>query len=299
MYQFIQKRSLWLGISSVMFVIAVIFLLVWGLKPGLDFTGGSMMNIKFNKETPTTEALSQYLDEMKLDGGIKVQPVGENDFNLRFQSVDETTHQSVLKKLEEKYQKDFQEERFDSIGASVGKELKTKAIYSVLFVVLAIVLYVAWAFRKVSWPVASWKYGVIAIIALIHDIVITLGVFALLGRFMNIEVELPFVAALLTILGYSVNDTIIVFDRTRENLGRLAKMSFAEIVNRSLNETLARSINTTVTTLLALLAVFIFGGASIRSFALALLIGITLGAFSSIFVASPLLVVADELQKKK
>jgi preprotein translocase subunit SecF len=299
MYQIIQKRTLWLGISVTMFVISLVFISIWGLKPGLDFTGGSMMSITFKNQVPTVEELNQYLAELKIDGGIKVQPAGTNDFNLRFQSIEESVHQEILKKLTEKYDKEVQEERFDSIGASVGKELKTKAIYSIIFVVIAIILYMAWAFRKVSWPVASWKYGLIAIIALLHDITITVGIFSLIGTIWNIEVDLPFIAALLTILGYSVHDTIVIFDRTRENLGRLSKMSFADIVNRSVNETLARSVNTTVTVLLALLAIFLFGGESIRYFALTLLIGISLGSFSSIFVASPLLVVADNLQKRK
>lgn len=298
MYQIIPKRSLWLTISTVMFVISLVFLFIWGLKPGIDFTGGSLMEVSFKGQPPQVEEISTALDELKIDGGVKIQPAGTTNFIFRFQSTEESVHQDILKKLESKYAKNFQEEQFNSIGASVGKELKTKAIYAVLFVLLAIIIYIAWAFRKVSWPVASWKYGLISIIAVSHDLLITVGVFALIGHIFNIEVDLSFVAALLTILGYSVHDTIVIFDRTRENLGRLSKMTFAEIVNRSLNETLARSINTTVTVLLALLAVFFFGGASIRFFALALLIGVTLGAYSSIFVASPLLVVFDNMQHK-
>jgi len=298
MYKIIQKSNLWLSISGILFVLAVIFLLIWGLKPGIDFTGGSLLEVSFKDNRPALEEVNVLLGELKIDGGVKIQPVGENNFSMRFQSTEESVHQDILNKLDAKYQKNVQEERFDSIGASVGKELKTRAIYAILFVVIAIVLYIAWAFRKVSWPVESWKYGVIAVISLLHDVIITAGIFALLGRFMNIEVDLPFVAALLTILGYSVNDTIVIFDRTRENLGRLSKLDFGEIVNRSLNETLARSINTTMTVLLALLAVFLFGGASIRYFSLALLIGVTLGAYSSIFLASPLLVVWNKWSKK-
>ena len=161
-------------------------------------------------------------------------------------------------------------------------------------------LYIAWAFRKVSRPIASWKYGAGAVIALVHDILITIGFFSILGHYFGVEVGVPFVAALLTILGFSVHDTIVVYDRTRENLLRSsAKESFPEIVNRSLNETLVRSINTSLTVIITLLAIYIFGGDSIRHFSLALLIGVSFGTYSSIFIASALLVTSYEWQKSK
>jgi preprotein translocase subunit SecF len=212
---------------------------------------------------------------------------------LRFQEATEEVHLKIVNKLNEKFTGGIQEERFESIGASIGQEMKTKAVYSIIIVVIAIIIYVAIAFRKVSFPVPSWKYGVFAALAMMHDVVITMGVFSALGHFFGIEVGLPFVAACLTVLGYSVNDTIVIFDRTRENLGRLSKTDFPTVVNRSLNETMARSINTTMTTLLAIIAVYFFGGESIKYFALALLVGVFLGAYSSIFVASPLLVVSE------
>ena len=177
--------------------------------------------------------------------------------------------------------------------------MKQKSVNAIFFVLLAIVLYISWAFRKVSRPVESWKYGLGAVIALAHDVLITAGVFSVLGHFYGIEVGIPFIAALLTILGFSVHDTIVVFDRTRENLLKSSKNEqFAEIVNKSLNETLVRSINTSMTVIITLLAIYLFGGASIKYFALALLVGVTFGTYSSIFVASALLVTSYKLTIK-
>jgi len=299
MYQIIQKRKIWLTLSSILVVISIACIGVWGLDLGIEFTGGSLLEVKFNAERPLNTDVSGALSELDLGGEIVVQPTGDQNMLIRFQVIEEDTHQQIISKLEELYPENIQEERFESIGPAIGEELKTKALEAIALVILAIVIYVAWAFRKVSWPVKSWKYGIIAIIALVHDIVIVVGIFALLGRFMGVEVGLPFVAALLTILGYSVNDSIVVFDRIRENLGRLVKTNFESIVNRSVNETLTRSINTSVTTLLVLATVFFFGGASIQFFVLALIIGILVGTYSSIFLASPLLVVFERFGKKK
>ena len=298
MYQIIQKRKIWLTLSSCLVGLSIIFIVIFGLNLGIDFTGGSLLEVKFLEDRPEPQAISDIVASVGIEGDIVVQPTGEKHAILRFQSIEEENHQLIFDKLKESFADKVQEERYEAIGPAIGQELKTKAVYSMLVVIIAIVVYVGWAFRKVSYPVKSWKYGVIAIIALVHDLVITLGVFALLGRFMSVEVGLPFVAALLTILGYSVNDSIVVFDRIRENLGRLVKTDFESIVNRSVNETLVRSINTSVTTLLVLLMVFIFGGASIQFFVLALIIGILFGTYSSIFLASPLLVMFEKYWRK-
>ena len=204
----------------------------------------------------------------------------------------------MLAKLKEKFP-DIQNTRLDYIGPSISSELKSKAIWALLVAVIGIAVYVAYAFRKVSRPVESWKYGVGAVVALVHDVLITVGIFAVLGHFFNIEIDSAFIAALLTILGFSVHDTIVVYDRTRENLLKSGSgEKFDETVNRSLNETMARSINTSLTVLVTLLAIFIFGGASIKTFTLALLIGITFGTYSSIFVASALIVDWWKWEKK-
>ena len=181
----------------------------------------------------------------------------------------------------------------------IGKELRQKAVYAMALVIALIIAYIAWSFRKVSKPIASWKYGVIAVVALIHDVGITFGVFAVLGKVMGIEVDLPFIAAALTVLGYSVNDTIVVFDRIRENLARQGSGHFEERIEESIIQTFVRSINTSFTTLLTLLALFFFGGESIKWFVLALLVGIGVGTYSSIFIASPLLVSWERFTHKR
>jgi len=302
MKSIIPKRKLWFAISSTLIVLSVLSLIAWGLKPAIDFTGGSLLEVKFHKSVPLTEEIKNKVSELEIEGDIVVQPTGEDGMIIRMKPNDEETHQRVVEKLKESFntegEQNLEEMRFESIGPAIGAELKKKAIVSIVLVLIAIVLYIAWAFRKVSWPIASWKYGVIAIVALFHDIIITIGVFAVLGHFMNLEVGLPFVAALLTILGYSVNDTIVVFDRVRENLAKHGKGNFEDLVNRSVNQTLVRSMNTSITTLLILFVIFLFGGASIKFFVLALLIGVILGTYSSIFIASPLLVVWKRISKK-
>jgi len=187
--------------------------------------------------------------------------------------------------------------RYTAVGPSIGEELKRKAVLAIFWVLAAVVIYISIAFRRVSRPVSSWKYGVSALIAMLHDVIITIGVFAFLGKFYGTEINTPFVAAVLTVLGYSIHDTIVVFDRVRENLPR-SDEDFSGTVNTSLNQTLVRSINTSMTVILTLLAVLIFGGASIRVFALALTIGIFIGTYSSIFVASPLLILWEKWGKQ-
>lgn len=191
------------------------------------------------------------------------------------------------------------EDSFESIGPTVGNELKQRSIYALAAVLVAIIIYIAWAFRKVSQPVASWKYGVVAVVALLHDVIVPAGVFAVLGHYAGVEIDILFVTALLTILGFSVHDTIVVFDRTRENLARRTAGSFEEVVNTSVNQTIRRSINTSATAFLALLAMYLFGGEPIKNFVLALMIGIAIGTYSSIFIASPLLVVWNNWKHRK
>jgi preprotein translocase subunit SecF len=190
----------------------------------------------------------------------------------------------------------IEELRFESVGPSIGAELKRKAVYAIFFVLIAILLYITYVFRKVSRPVASWKYGMAALLAMFHDTIITMGVFAVLGRFYNVEINTTFVAAVLTVIGYSVHDTIVVFDRIRENLPR-SNEDFEGTVNVSLNQTLVRSVNTSLTVIFVLLSIIIFGGSSIRTFAMAMAIGIFFGTYSSIFVAPPLLVMWEKMKK--
>ena len=184
----------------------------------------------------------------------------------------------------------MKELRFDTIGPTIGRELKQKSLTAIAIAVIAILCYIAFAFRKVSYKISSWVYAGAAIIALAHDILIPTGVFAVLGHFYGVEIDVLFVSALLTVLGFSIHDTIVVFDRVRENLLRYPSLAFDAVVERSIKETIARSINTSLTTVLVLVAVFFFGGSTVKYFSLALILGISFGTYSSIFVASPLLV---------
>ncbi len=228
------------------------------------------------------------------ESGIEVITDSDEEINIESEEID---LESAIAANEEN--SNIKEKRFDSIGPVIGNELKSTAVIAIVIALIAIVLYIGWAFRKVSRPVSSFKYGIIATITLFHDIIITLGVFAVLGHLCNVEVGIPFVAALLAILGYSVNDTIVVFDRTRENLIRSGADDFEKVVNKSVNETLIRSLNTSFTTLLVLVTLFLFGGTTIKYFVVALMVGISAGTYSSIFIASPLLVTWQKWSLRK
>ena len=439
MIKIVQKRKIWFAFSAVLVSASLIALLLWGLKFGIDFTGGTLMEFSFKEKTLNSQEIKDALADLDL-GEISVQFSGEKDVLLRFKDVDEDTHQKIIAALdsaisgednieeeidnesendssEESIESDFDEEeigyfsprcslsaedcdektrnplqssaerlqrsgnisgenniskllggitkkalaadeetisnteeveesgievitssgeeinidaesidlsdieseeidlgamagaggenanikekRFNSIGPVIGNELKESAVWAIVIALIAIVLYIGFAFRKVSFPISSFKYGIIATIALFHDVIITLGVFAVLGHFYNVEIGIPFVAAILAILGYSVNDTIVVFDRTRENLLKSGIDDFEKIVNKSVNETLVRSINTSFTTLVVLLTLYLFGGDTIKYFVVALMVGIAAGTYSSIFIASPLLVTWQKWDLKR
>jgi len=292
MLNIIGHRKIFFIFSSIIIILSIAALLKWNLNYSVDFTGGAISEISFSAR-PENKAINEALAGLDL-GNIIITPSGEKNIFIRTRDIDEETHQKMVKALSEKF-KDAKELRFDSIGPAIGKELRQKAIWATLTGILGIALYVSWAFRKVSRPVSSWKYGVVSIVTLLHDIIIPIGVFAALGHYMGVQIDIAFIAAILTILGYSINDTIVVFDRTRENLTRYSIKDFDETVNRSLNQTIIRSINTSLTVIIALISLYVFGGESLKYFALALLIGVVTGTYSSIFIASPLLV---EWQKR-
>jgi len=253
------------------------------------------MEVQFSNSLPSNQDIESSLVMLNLKS-LTLQATGSNSIIIRYVSEEDAVNQAVTKALAEKYP-DSKQLSVDFTNSSVSGELKSKSLWAIFFAVVGIMAYIAWAFRKVSRPVESWKYGAGAVIALVHDILITVGIFSLFGHFQGIEVGIPFIAALLTILGFSVHDTIVVYDRTRENLMRSSsKEQFPDIVNRSLNETLARSINTSLTVLLTLLSIHFFGGESIKDFSLALLVGVFFGTYSSIFIASALLVTSYKLQ---
>lgn len=284
---FTKHRKIYFIFSGILILGSLVCLLVFGLKPGIDFTGGSILEIEYEKSRPSNQEILEKLAELDL-GTIYIQPTDEKGVILRFKDIKEETHQQILEKLQEGEVK-IEERRFESIGPTIGRELKQKTKIVIVLVLLSIVLYIALAFRRIQRPLRSWQYGIASVLALFHDILIPLGIFSVLGKIYSIEISIPVITALLAVLGYSVNNTVVVFDRIRENLLKRGGL-FEEVVDRSLNQTLSRQINTSLTTLFVVLAIFFFGGETLKYFALALILGITAGTYSSIFLAGSLLV---------
>jgi len=266
----------------------ILALVIYGLNLGIDFKGGSVTEFRF-PQSQTPAQIEEVLQSLNL-GTVQIQPTGENSFNIKTIELDQEKHEQLKKAVTEKFP-GAEELRFESIGPTVSGAITRRAFYQLILVSLGILTYIAFAFRKIPRPLSSWRFGLAAIVALVHDLLVVIGVFALLGHFLEVEIDALFITALLTVLGFSVHDTIIVFDRIRENLRRLGGMPFADIVSRSINQTLVRSVNTTMTVVLVLVAMLLFGGETIRWFVVALLVGIVAGTYSSIFIASPLLYV--------
>lgn len=300
MLQIIKNRKIFLTISGLLIATSITFLSLWGLNFGIDFQGGSLLEVRYNGYQPSISEIQENLQDVEVNNLI-IQPT-QDSYILRFKENSEEIHREVVSGLRaiisEKEEASLTELQFNSVGPSIGNELKSKSFNAAIIALIMIILFISFAFRKVSLPVASWKYGVASIIALAHDVIITLGLFSFLGHFYGIEINTPFIAAILTILGYSINDTIVVFDRVRDNLPK-SKQTFADTVNMSLSQTLGRSLSTSTTTILALLSIYFFGGNTIKDFSLALTIGIFIGTYSSVFVASPALVIWDNLSRKK
>lgn len=276
--------------------LAAIF--TWGFRWGTDFTGGSLIEVKFLAERPAVGVIATRLGDIL--GNVSIQPTGEKNVIFRARDLSEVEHQAFLAKIAgiANYKTVLEEARFDSIGPVIGAELKRKSVTAIALVLVMIIIFITYAFWGVSHPVASWKYGVAAIVALAHDVIVSTGVFSVLGHYYGVEVDTLFVTALLTILGFSVHDTIVVFDRIRENLKRYGKRAYDEIVGESLHQTIGRSLATTFVVILVLAVLFYYGAASTKYFALALIVGMTSGAYSSIFVASPLLVTWHKWQTR-
>ena len=310
----INHKKIFFILSGFLVASAIFVISFLGLNFGIDFKGGAILEITYPSSNlgvapPSLEDLKLDLQKLGL-GNLTVQETSfgsdQNEAEgviLRTRDLTEEERQLIVSTISQDGQYQIEEKRYNSIGPVIGEELKGKALWAILVVVLAIILFVAFAFRKVTEvansdnKVSSWKYGFAAIIALVHDIVIPTGAFALLGHyFINYQIDAVFVMAILAILGFSVNDTIVVFDRIRENLRVAKKETFNEIVGKSLRQTVTRSINTSVTTLTVLLALYFWGGEATQQFALILSMGVVIGTYSSIFLASPLLTL---FQKKK
>ncbi|MGB2762485.1 MAG: protein translocase subunit SecF [Minisyncoccales bacterium] len=293
---FIKHTKIYFLFSGILILSSLIALGVFGLKPSIEFSGGSILEIEYIEERPSNQEIQDQLSEFDL-GNIIIQPTGEKGVIIRTKDITEETHQTIIEKLREN--RELEQLRYENIGPIIGQELKDKTKIIIVLSLLAIVLYIAFAFRRVQRPIKSWQYGLASLVALSHDVLIPLGVFAVLGEFYGVEISIPIIVALLTVLGYSINNTVVVFDRIRENLSlhRTPHQDlvgggggFDEVVDVSLNQTLTRSINTSLTTLFVLSAIFFFGGETLKYFALALMLGITAGTYSSLFLASPVLV---------
>lgn len=292
----IKYRNLFYFLSAVLVLASGWLWWQFGLNPGVDFQGGTVMELSYPETRPLSSEINQRLSTLG-DKGFSVQLVGDKRVILKARTLSNQESETVVRLLSFSPSNQPVLELANTIGPALGKELARKGVFAIVLVVLVIVAYIAFVFRKVSEPVASWKYGLVAIIALIHDIIIACGFFILLGWWRGAEANALFLTALLTILGLSINDTIVVFDRLRENLKNKISNDFATVAGISIRETLVRSINTTLTTILALAMIAYLGPSTTQNFALVLMVGMTVGTYSSICLATPLLVTWDKISR--
>lgn len=275
----LMKYKLWFFIGSTILIIpGLIFILMGGLKFGIDFTGGGLLEYKFENQI-NKDDLSAY---------GQVVESGDKTYILRTPASSNEELQNLKSEIKNKFG-NFEIRREENVGPTIGKELEQKAIIALLISWATIILYITFAFRKVPKPASSFRFGVSAIVALVHDVLLLLGVFAILGYFWHVEIDTLFVTALLTVVGFSVHDTIVVFDRIRENLPKNLGKKFETVVDISISQTLARSLNTSLTVIFVLSALLLFGGVTIKWFVVALLVGMVSGTYSSIFNAAALL----------
>ena len=309
----IKNTKLFIVVAGMVALSALGSIFAFGLTPGVDFAGGTIIELNYPVEYPAQEQIEGAVSSV-VEGGYSVRPTGEHGYTIRTPFLEETEREALLEATSFSLENPPIQERVSSIGPVIGEELTGKAFGAIAFVIVVIILFIAFSFRQrttgegeekvplVAGP-SSWYYGLAAILALIFDTLIPVGAFAILGAFTPAEVDVLFVTALLAILGYSVNDTIVVFDRIRENLyknvDKKRKEDFSETVGRSLNETYMRSINTSLTTFAVLLTLYLLGGSTTQFFAFMLLVGVVAGTYSSIFLASPLLVMFEARRGKK
>lgn len=294
---FLKYSKIYFIFSGIFIIGSLVCLFVFGLKPGIDFTGGTILEIEYKTERPSNQTIRDGLRDFNL-GEYSVQPTAEMGVILRVKDISEEIHQKIIQKLSENQK--LEELRFESIGPLIGKELKEKTKKVIIFSLLAIVLYIAFAFRNLRHPVKSWQYGISSLFILVHDILIPLGIFSILGKYYNIQITIPVVAAFLTIIGYAINNVVVVYDRLRENILKTQRLAeeFEKVANQAINQTLSRQINTSLTTLFPLIFIFFLGGETLKYFSLTLVFGIIFGLYSSIFLAIPILISWLKWRKK-
>ena len=286
-------------LPGLLSLVAVIALGFWGLRPGIDLAGGSLLQVTYQDNRPPVQQVQKITEPLEL-GEMRVQPADTASYIIRTRALSNDEHNNLSTVLGGLGS--MKEDQFTTIGPTIGAELLQKAWIAIALVVLCTIIFIAWAFRGVSKPVQSWEYGIVAIVTLLHDILVPAGLFAVLGHFVGAEVDALFIVALLTILGISINDTIVVFDRIRENLrlneDKGKREEFEEVVGRSITQTIARSINTSLTVVIVLAALYFLGPVVTKNFALTLIVGMIAGTYSSIFLASPLLVAWQKWSKR-
>lgn len=290
----VKYRKVFLIISALLVSASLFLIIFFGLNFGIDFKGGSLMEIEYSGARAHQSVVQDSIKRIGI-GEVLIQPVGDNGYSIKARDITDNERLNIITSLGQ----NVTEKSFTSVGPSVGAELVKKSIICFILVSIGIIFWIAFSFRKVSKPVSSWKYGLIAIISLVHDVLIATGAFALLGNITGAEVDTLFVVAILTTLGLSVSDTIVVFDRIRENIRVGHFKTFEETVGKSLNQVYTRSIATSSTIIIVLLALVLFGPESTRIFSIVLTVGMFFGTYSSIFLASPLLVAVNNLQNRK
>ncbi|MBU2101262.1 protein translocase subunit SecF [Patescibacteria group bacterium] len=298
MKKILKYKNVFMGFSLSIALISAILVAYFGFKPGIDFTSGSLWQLKI-PDVSVEELKTFSAEELGLEG-ISISSEEGQVFSITMREISDQERQAMLQTLKDKYGEETMEQDFWSVSPTVSEELRTKALWAITLVLLSISLYIAFAFRKVSHPVSSWKYGFITLLTLSHDVLIPAALFAFLGAYHGVTVDTNFMVALLVVMGFSVHDTIVVFDRIRENLVKWErKLELEELVDKSITETIARSINTSLTLILVLFAIYLWGPLNLKFFILAILVGTIAGTYSSIFVASPLLLIAGKRAKKQ
>jgi len=291
MLDIVGKRYWFFGLSALVIVPGLIALLAWGLPLAIDFTGGSLLEVHFDSGHPPAPAEVVALYNELGVGDPLVQTAGTSDIVVRSREITNEQKIEILAAMESRFDGPVTELRFERVGATVGAEVAKRAAGAVALAAIGILLYITYAFRGVPH---AFRFGVSAIVAMLHDVAVVIGVEAILGHFLGWEVDSLFLTALLTVIGFSVHDTIVVFDRIRENQAIHRRLDFETLVNHSIVQTLDRSINTQLTVMLTLLALLLFGGVTTRHFVTILLVGVFSGTYSSIFNASPILVVWEK-----
>ncbi len=290
-----KYRRWYYSVSLALLAFGIGATIFWGLRPSIDFTGGSKLELRGISDVAKVEKFGS-------DNGLSalsIQKIGADGLSLRSSEITEAQHREIAAKIKSGLGENVKEVGFETVGPTISKELTRNAFIAVGVASLIIIAYIAYSFRRVPRPASSWEFGIAAVLALLHDTFIVIGVFAVLGHFLHIEVDPLFITGLLTVIGFSVHDTIVIFDRIRENLVHKGSSDFERIVNESLYEMLPRTLNTSFLVWAILLILFLFGGSTVRYFVLTLVVGIFFGTFSSLLVASPLLVTWEEFKKKR